>query len=70
MGTWQVYPGDDGNWHVVTPGGTRACAPAASKHESVAAALGLISYEGGDLLVSATTGAVHRYRIPPGGGSR
>lgn len=61
MGTWQVRQHTDG-WRVITPGGTRACAPADSQHEAIKKALGLLAYEGGELLVHSKAG--QSYRLP------
>ncbi|MER5389035.1 DUF2188 domain-containing protein [Saccharopolyspora sp. NPDC002686] len=55
MGTWQVRQHNDG-WRVITPGGTRACAPADSQHEAIQKALDLLAYEGGQLLVHTEAG--------------
>lgn len=62
MGTWQVRQHTDG-WQVITPGGTRACAPTGSEHEAIQKALGLLVYEGGELLVHSEAG--QSYRLPP-----
>ncbi len=61
MGTWQVRQHTDG-WRVITPGGTRACAPADSQHEAIQKALGLLAYEGGELVVHSEEG--QSYRLP------
>jgi hypothetical protein len=65
MGTWQVRPHSDG-WQVLTPGGTRACAPTGGQHEAVQTALGLLVYEGGELLVHSERGG--SYRLSAGAG--
>lgn len=63
MGTWQVRPHTEG-WRVLTPGGTRACAPADTQQDAIAAAMGLLVYEGGELLVHSEAGGA--YRVPVG----
>lgn len=68
MGTWQVRPHTDG-WLVLTPGGTRACAPVGSQHEAVRVALGLLVYEGGDLLVHSDSERGRSYRLSAGAGT-
>ncbi len=58
MGVWQVRLHPEGQWQVLTPGSTQACARTETQVEAIAAAYRLAGDEGGGQLIVHTAGGV------------
>lgn len=64
MGAWHVCLHHEGNWQVLTPGNTQACARKEAQREAVDAAFRMAGDEGGgEVAVHAPDGAIEQRNV-------